>query len=164
MGQSELSIELADEQALGELARRVAAGWLAAGRDEFVSVGLCGELGAGKTAWVRALLRGLGYTGRVPSPTYTLMEIYEIDPISLIHMDLYRIGGDEELAQLGIRDWLGQPGCWVLTEWPQHAPRWFERCNVVLHLEVRGDTARRLSCRARDAAAERWLAPFEPTP
>ena len=163
MGQSELSIDIADEHALSELAGRVAVDWLSSGQEAFVSVGLCGELGAGKTAWVRALLRGLGYGGRVPSPTYTLMEIYEIGPISLIHIDLYRIDGDEELAQLGIRDWLGQPGCWVLTEWPQRAAGWYAQCDIVLRLEVLSATARRLYCRAREPASEHWLRPFELT-
>lgn len=163
MGESELSIEVADEAALRELAERVATGWLECGRDAFLSVGLCGELGAGKTAWVRAMLRGLGFTGRVPSPTYTLMEIYEIAGISLIHMDLYRIEGDDELAQLGIRDWLGQPGCWVLTEWPQRAPGWFAQCDIVVRIEVLSAEARRVDCAARTASARRWLAPFELT-
>ena len=115
------------------------------------------------TAWVRAMLRGLGYTGRVPSPTYTLIEIYEIGPISLIHMDLYRINSDEELDQLGIRDWLGQPGCWLLVEWPQRAPRWFAQCDVVLSIDVLSAQARRIGCVAGTAAARHWLAPFELT-
>lgn len=160
MGQSGLSLEVADESALAALAGRVAVGWRASGADACVSVGLCGELGAGKTTWVRAMLRGLGYTARVPSPTYTLMEIYEIGGISLIHMDLYRVSGDDELAQLGVRDWLGRPGCWLLAEWPQRAPRWFAQCDVTLNIVLRGAAARRIEC---TAGAERWLAPFKLT-
>ena len=163
MGQSELSIDIPDEQALGRLAARVAEDWRVRGRDAFISVGLCGDLGAGKTAWVRALLRALGFAGRVPSPTYTLMEIYEVDPITLIHMDLYRIDGDDELAQLGLRDWLGRPGTWVLTEWPERAPEWFSSCDIELRIEIGAATARRMHARARDAAARAWLTPFELT-
>lgn len=163
MGQSELVIDIADEAALAELASRVAVGWQASGRGDCLSVGLSGELGAGKTAWVRAMLRGLGFSGRVPSPTYTLMEIYEIPPISLIHMDLYRIHGDDELAQLGIRDWQEQPGCWVLAEWPQRAPGWCARCDMLIQIEILEAQARRIHCTAGTPAAARWLAPFAVT-
>ncbi|MGD2166549.1 MAG: tRNA (adenosine(37)-N6)-threonylcarbamoyltransferase complex ATPase subunit type 1 TsaE [Gammaproteobacteria bacterium] len=160
MDQSALSVVAPEESAFVDLAGRVAAEWRAFGADAGVNVGLCGELGAGKTAWVRAMLRGLGYDGRVPSPTYTLMEIYEIGGITLIHMDLYRISGDEELAQLGVRDWLGRPGCWLLAEWPQRAPGWFAQCDVVLEFVVLGTAARRIDCTARRADAQRWLTPF----
>jgi tRNA threonylcarbamoyladenosine biosynthesis protein TsaE len=163
MGQPELSVEIADEAALGALAAKVAAQWLERGSEQFLSVGLRGDLGAGKTAWVRALLRALGHDGRVPSPTYTLMEIYEVGAISLIHMDLYRIDGDDELAQLGLRDWLGRPGCWILAEWPERAPLWFSSCDIELRIEIAGATARRIHARARDAAASAWLTPFELT-
>ena len=162
MGESSLSIVVPGETALEQLAARVAAGWREIGQQAFVSVGLCGELGAGKTAWVRALLRGLGYTGRVPSPTYTLMEVYEIASIKLIHMDLYRINSDEELAQLGIGDWFGQPGCWLLAEWPQRAPAWLAQCDVVLRFDVLSAAARRIQC-TTTAAAAAWQAPFELT-
>jgi tRNA threonylcarbamoyl adenosine modification protein YjeE len=163
MGQPDLSIDIADEAALARLAAQVAADWRVRGRDAFVSVGLSGELGAGKTAWVRALLRALGFEGRVPSPTYTLMEIYEIDSISLIHMDLYRIEGDDELAQLGLRDWLGRRGCWVLAEWPERAPEWFSSCDIELRIEIAAGTARRLHARALNPHARGWLTPFELT-
>ena len=163
MGQSELVIDIANEAALSELAGRVAVGWRASNPGGSLSVGLSGELGAGKTAWVRAILRGLGFSGRVPSPTYTLMEIYEVAPITLIHMDLYRINGDEELAQLGIRDWQERPGCWVLAEWPQRAPGWFARCDVLIRIEIQEAQTRRIHCSARTRAAERWLAPFKVT-
>ena len=163
MGESTVSIEVASEAALAELAGRVAGSWLEQGREACISVGLCGELGAGKTAWVRAMLRALGLQGAVPSPTYTLMEIYEISLITLIHMDFYRIDGDEELEQLGLRDWLGTPGCWILAEWPERAPRFVAQCDVVIRFAVTGDVSRQVSCTATRAAARRWLAPFELT-
>jgi|SRR5882724_3430604 len=76
---------------------------------------LHGDLGAGKTTLVRGLLHALGYAGRVPSPTYTLVEPYEVGPLSLKHLDLYRIADPGELAYLGVRELTGT----VLIEWPE---------------------------------------------
>jgi len=76
---------------------------------------LHGDLGAGKTTLVRGLLHALGHTGRVPSPTYTLVEPYEVGRLSLKHLDLYRIADPGELAYLGVRELTGT----VLIEWPE---------------------------------------------
>jgi tRNA threonylcarbamoyladenosine biosynthesis protein TsaE len=97
-----------------------------------LTVGLRGDLGTGKTTWVRALLRGLGYTGRVPSPTYTLLEHYAVGDRDVLHLDLYRLGSEDELENLGIRDWLGRPRAWLLVEWPERAPRLAAGCDLLL--------------------------------
>lgn len=77
-----------------------------------------GNLGAGKTTLVRGILRGFGYRGGVKSPTYTLMEPYEIGGRRCAHLDLYRLGDPEELEFLGLRDLLGEEQL-VLIEWPE---------------------------------------------
>ena len=79
---------------------------------------LQGEIGTGKTTFVRGFLRGLGYQGAVKSPTYTLMEPYEVEGRSIWHMDLYRLGDPEELEYLGLRDLL-QDEAMLLIEWPE---------------------------------------------
>jgi len=103
----------ADAHAMEALGQAFAAG-LRAGHVIF----LHGELGAGKTTLVRGLLRGLGFTGLVKSPTYTLVEPYDFARGAVYHFDLYRMRDPEELEFLGIRDYLEGGGA-CLVEWPE---------------------------------------------
>ena len=84
---------------------------------EGTTVFLEGDLGAGKTTLVRGVLRGLGYSGSVKSPTYTLVESYQPKEISVHHLDLYRLADPEELDYLGITD-LCDGKSILLIEWP----------------------------------------------
>jgi len=133
-------VELASEAALTTWAGRVAQAWQAQIIGP-VLCGLSGDLGAGKTTWVRAMLAGLGYQGRVPSPTYTLLEHYTAVGLDIVHVDLYRLGSngnaanaDTDLESLGLRDWLAAKRCWMLVEWPERSPRLFARCDLVIEL------------------------------
>ena len=77
-----------------------------------------GPLGTGKTTLTRGLLRAMGVQGSIRSPTYTLLEPYEIQNCRLLHMDLYRLNHPLELEQLGLRDYPPSQ-CWWLVEWPE---------------------------------------------
>lgn len=143
MGEPSLTLDLGSETELAELAGFVARAWRGRGLYPLV-VGLSGALGSGKTTWVRAMLRGLGYRGRVPSPTYTLLEHYACDGVTLVHLDLYRLGGDAELENLGLRDWLAEPKSWILVEWPERAPQLARRCDLVIAFVELGETGRRV--------------------
>lgn len=81
---------------------------------------LQGPLGAGKTTIARGLLRALGVRGAIRSPTYTLLEPYELPGRMLVHLDLYRLADARELEPLGLRDYPPER-CWWLIEWPERA-------------------------------------------
>ncbi|NNL95777.1 MAG: tRNA (adenosine(37)-N6)-threonylcarbamoyltransferase complex ATPase subunit type 1 TsaE [Xanthomonadales bacterium] len=79
---------------------------------------LQGDLGAGKTTFARALLRALGHSGTVKSPTYGLLEFYELPALSVLHLDLYRIEHPEEIEYLGLDD-LFNDNTLMIVEWPE---------------------------------------------
>lgn len=118
-----------------------------------VVVYLQGELGAGKTTLVRGVLKGLGHPGPVRSPTYTLVEGYDLPGHMLYHLDLYRIRGFAELEYLGIRD-LDDPDLWVFVEWPERGSGSLPAADITLRLEMQ-DPGRVMHA---DAATERGRA------
>ncbi|MFN2333917.1 MAG: tRNA (adenosine(37)-N6)-threonylcarbamoyltransferase complex ATPase subunit type 1 TsaE, partial [Wenzhouxiangellaceae bacterium] len=91
---------------------------LAASLEPDEVIELCGDLGVGKTTLVRGVLRGLGFDGRVKSPSYGLVESYQVGGLVLHHLDLYRLGDPNELDFIGLEDLL-EPGSVLLIEWPE---------------------------------------------
>ncbi|MEM9620121.1 MAG: tRNA (adenosine(37)-N6)-threonylcarbamoyltransferase complex ATPase subunit type 1 TsaE [Pseudomonadota bacterium] len=96
---------------------------------------LRGQLGAGKTTLVRGMLAAMGHTGVVKSPTYTLLEPYEIGTQQVFHFDLYRVHDPQELEFVGIDEIVDGPGL-KLFEWPEQAEDWLPAADVTVELEV----------------------------
>ena len=108
-----------------------------------LAIYLHGDLGAGKTTLVRGLLHGLGYAGKVKSPTYTLVEPYEMldshaAQLNLYHFDLYRFNDEEEWEAAGFRDYFN-PGSVCLIEWPEKAAQVLPEPDVEISFSIKGE-------------------------
>jgi tRNA threonylcarbamoyladenosine biosynthesis protein TsaE len=151
MGEPPVKLTFRSEAELARGAGEAARRWFRIGVRPLL-IGLGGDLGSGKTTWVRAMLRGLGYEGRVPSPTYTLLEQYAIEDLTIVHVDLYRLAAGEELENIGVRDWLAESDLWMLVEWPERAEPLFTRCDLMLEIAVVDSSTRSVTAVARTEA------------
>lgn len=119
-------------------------------------VTLHGDLGAGKTTLVRHLLRSLGVTGRIKSPTYAVVEPHEAAGLSIWHFDFYRFDDPREWEDAGFRDIFASQGL-KLAEWPEKAAALTPSADLAIHIEAIDDTQRRVSLRAHTQAGAHML-------
>ncbi len=122
-----------DTEALGERLSRSLP-------KEGAVVAMYGELGAGKTAFVRGMARGLGVSGHVVSPTFTIVNEYPGER-ELFHFDMYRLGGAEELFDIGWEDYLARGGI-CAVEWSENVADAFEGNEIKVRIDKTGDDSR----------------------
>ncbi len=131
---NQIQFDLADESATLALGAKLA--------EQLIGCGTCyihliGALGAGKTTFARGFLTALGHRGSVKSPTYTLIESYELSSVSVHHLDLYRLADPEELEFMGLRDLMDQADIF-LVEWPEQGAGWLPDANLEITLSYKG--------------------------
>ncbi len=141
---------LADEEATLDLGRRLALGVVPG-----AVLHLRGDLGAGKTTLVRGLLRALGHTGRVKSPTYALVEAYELSRLSLYHFDFYRFDTPTELRDSGLLEHFGGTDI-CLVEWPEKAGAQLPVPDLAIALDAAPDGGRSATVTAYTYRGAQW--------
>lgn len=147
-------MRLADEAQSADFARR-----LAPALEPGMVVWLDGDLGAGKTTLVRALLRALGHRGPVKSPTYTLVEVYVVSSIYWYHFDFYRFNDPEEFEDAGLGEYFRKDSV-CLVEWPHKAEGYVPRADLALVFRFAGNLpqdGRLVELRAYSEAGRRCL-------
>ena len=125
------------------------------------TIELPGPLGAGKTTFVRHLLRALGVQGHVKSPTYALMEPYDVataaGPLAVSHFDFYRFDDPQEWEDAGFREVFAAPGL-KLVEWPEKAAGLLPEADLRIAIEPQGDDARAVRLDAQTAVGRELVA------
>lgn len=124
-----------------------------------LQIALRGELGAGKTTLVRGFLREWGVQGAVRSPSYALLELYELDGRRALHLDLYRLLDPEEVQTLGLRDYDAPATVWLI-EWPERAAGALATPDLSIALEA-GPAGHRAVLVARSAEGQVWMRSIE---
>lgn len=150
-----LNTHLADEGATLALGAA-----LAQSLEPGLSIHLRGELGAGKTTLVRGVLRALGHPGPVKSPTYTLVELYEVSRLVLHHFDFYRFHEPREWSDAGFRESFNGRNV-SLIEWPEKAGGLLPPADVEIVLESSGE-GRNVSLRSRSVLGQKCLTLLKP--
>jgi tRNA threonylcarbamoyladenosine biosynthesis protein TsaE len=147
-----LEFDVPDEASMLSLGKRIAK---ALADVNGCMIHFHGELGAGKTTLIRSILQTLGVVGRVKSPTYTLVEPYEIGDRTAYHFDLYRLADPEELEFLGLRDYLSA-NAFLFVEWPERGEGILPAADAHIRIDYAG-SGRRVCIEPGEGGRNQWL-------
>jgi tRNA threonylcarbamoyladenosine biosynthesis protein TsaE len=146
MAELQLSFVLHDENETEDIAKRIAASCLMP-----LVVTFGGQLGVGKTTLIRFMLRALGVSGAIKSPTFSLVESYMIpSAVTIHHFDLYRIADEAELDYIGFRDYFST-NTLCCIEWPERAPHVLSLVDLHCSLAITDQAHRILTISAKSA-------------
>lgn len=140
MSTAQFAIVVPDEESMVDC-----GAMLAAASGPGLVIFLQGELGMGKTTLARGFIQALGHGGAVKSPTYTLVEPYQLDALQVYHFDLYRVGDAEELEFMGIREYFGAESI-CLVEWSERGEGILPPADLVITIEPEGSGRRLVFC------------------
>ena len=149
-----MDFSLSDSSATDALGQALACSFMKVAVESGAVLYLQGDLGAGKTTCVRSLLRSLGVAGLVRSPTYTLVETYQLAALTCVHVDLYRLQMVAEVEELGLRDLIG-PRCLLMVEWAEKGGSALPAADMELILRYAGD-GRQASVRFKTPLGHSW--------
>jgi len=129
----QLEYFLPDEDATIAIGTGLAQVLQSEAKQQALVVYLNGDLGAGKTTLTRGFVRGMGHQGNVKSPTYTIVEPYELSKWRVFHFDLYRLADAEELEYMGIRDYFNDDCC-CFIEWPEKGSGLLAKADLIINI------------------------------
>ncbi len=148
------SFILVDETATIAMGKRI-ADIVKSDLNQGIVVYLNGDLGAGKTTLTRGFVQGMGHNGNVKSPTYTLVEPYELQDWQVYHFDLYRLADPEELEYMGIRDYFNSRSC-SFIEWPEKGQGMIAAADLVIDLAYH-DEQRSITIKSATAIGQKLV-------
>lgn len=152
---NELTQYIPDESTMLRFGKKLAEAIVRCHAERAVILYFNGDLGAGKTTLTRGMVQGLGYKGNVKSPTYTLVEEYNIAGKMIYHFDLYRLADPEELEFMGIRDYFAKD-CICLIEWAEKGEGILPPADLFVNIDYYDD-ARNITLIAKDALGEQII-------
>lgn len=121
-----------------------------------LTIFLRGDLGSGKTTFARGFITALGHSGNVKSPTFSLVETYDLEHVRLYHFDLYRLNDPHELEYTGIRDIAGEADVMCLIEWPERGGAELPRADIEICFSYQGES-RGVETQAKSTIGQRII-------